>query len=375
MTESTKMKVLIADDDLPTRMLLKAAIEQWGYEVIEAENGKEAIDILEKNSSPPRLLVIDWLMPVMDGLTVCELIKKNMEVKPYVILLTQVNGQVNLIKALDAGADEFLTKPFNMTELKSRLLVGTKILLYKNILAERNLQLKQCVTNFDALAIEHTNKLIYHVEYILILNNILVEINKKLTTELQNLSDNQSSDVCQFGISNLCENLEIVTQQLSSYNLANDPDHSEHYECNVNEVLKSALSILKYALDGVKLEVSFDASVMTANLNPKLLLQALTALLYNYSLLLARSNSPAITIKVNFDEENKKLNMVFNSNADFAKGFKVSFTRFFEVSNNDPKLVHLSIDMIHALISKLNGNLNIESNNGGELNSKIEIKL
>lgn len=136
-------KVLVADDDLPTRMLLRAAMNQWGYDVIEAGDGEEAWEILHKESPPPMLLVVDWLMPKLDGIELTKRIKENLNFHPYIILLTQVTGTPNIVKALEAGADEFLTKPFNMAELRSRLSVGAKILGYKNIMAKQTQQLKQ----------------------------------------------------------------------------------------------------------------------------------------------------------------------------------------------------------------------------------------
>ena len=137
--EQKPIKVLIADDDLPTRMLLHAAIVQWGYEVVEAEDGEKAWEVLNQDD-PPQLLVLDWLMPKLDGIELCGRIRKNLVfLNPYIILLTQVAGTSNVIKGLEAGADEFLTKPFNVAELRSRLAVGTKIIEYKNTLSTQQL--------------------------------------------------------------------------------------------------------------------------------------------------------------------------------------------------------------------------------------------
>src|SRR5438105_1108943 len=106
--EANALKVLVADDDLPTRMLLRAAIQQWGYTVIEASDGEEAWKLLNDEDSP-NLLVVDWLMPKLDGVALCQRIKDKLPYNPYIILLTQVTGTSNIIKALEAGADEFLT--------------------------------------------------------------------------------------------------------------------------------------------------------------------------------------------------------------------------------------------------------------------------
>jgi DNA-binding response OmpR family regulator len=134
------LKVLIADDDPPTRVLLRAAISQWGYKVIESRDGQEAWDCLQE-ADAPQLIILDWLMPKIDGVDLCRRIKKELAYRPYVILLTQVAGTSNIIKGLEAGADEFLSKPFNMAELRSRLSVGSRIVNFGNELAEQNKQL------------------------------------------------------------------------------------------------------------------------------------------------------------------------------------------------------------------------------------------
>lgn len=100
------IKVLIADDDTPTRILLRAAVSQWGYEVIEAGDGEEAWNILQ-NPNIPQLMIVDWLMPKLDGIDLCRRVKKEIEHFPYIILLTQLSGTTNIVKGLEAGADEF----------------------------------------------------------------------------------------------------------------------------------------------------------------------------------------------------------------------------------------------------------------------------
>lgn len=135
-----KIKVLIADDDLPTRILLKAAISQWGYEISEASDGEEAWKMLQTKDAP-NLLILDWIMPKLDGMVLCKRIKTELSYQPYIILLTQLTGTTNIIKGLEAGADEFLSKPFNMGELRSRLSVGVRLIKYEITLKKQNQQL------------------------------------------------------------------------------------------------------------------------------------------------------------------------------------------------------------------------------------------
>lgn len=154
-------KVLVADDDLPTRKLLRAAVTQWGYEVIEANDGEEAWEILQKPNAP-RLLILDWLMPKIDGINLCSRIRQNKNDFYYIILLTQVSGTTNIVKGLEAGADEFLSKPFNMAELRSRLSVGSRIIQYEN-----------------AFTMEH-KKLQNNIAQMVVLSNLLINLSKKI---------------------------------------------------------------------------------------------------------------------------------------------------------------------------------------------------
>lgn len=128
-----KMSVLIADDDPPTRILLRAAITQWGYQVIEAKDGLEAWEVMQSPDAP-ELLILDWIMPQLDGVALCQKIKKELTIHPFIILLTQLTGATNVLKGLDAGADEFLSKPFNMAELRSRLSIGARMIQNEHVL-------------------------------------------------------------------------------------------------------------------------------------------------------------------------------------------------------------------------------------------------
>lgn len=143
-------KVLIADDDLPSRILLRAAITQWGYEAIEANDGEEAWQLLQDVNSP-RLLILDWLMPKLDGITLCNRIKQDKNQRYYIIMLTQVTGSTNIVKGFEAGADEFLLKPFNMAELRSRLATGSRIIKYEALFAAQNRYLQKSILQMESL--------------------------------------------------------------------------------------------------------------------------------------------------------------------------------------------------------------------------------
>jgi two-component system cell cycle response regulator len=122
------MKILIAEDDPISRRVLETNLLEWGYEVLVASDGGEAWEIIQQPESPS-LIISDWMMPRMDGLALCREIR-NMEKSEYIyfIILTAKGEKKNIIEGLEAGADDFLTKPFNQEELKYRTRIGERII-------------------------------------------------------------------------------------------------------------------------------------------------------------------------------------------------------------------------------------------------------
>jgi two-component system, cell cycle response regulator len=122
-----KRKVLIAEDDPISRRVLEAFLVKWGYEVIVATNGTDALEILERRDAP-RLAVLDWMMPGMEGVQVCERLRQaSTQPYTYMLLLTARDQKADLLKGLEMGADDYLAKPFDSQELRARLSVGQRI--------------------------------------------------------------------------------------------------------------------------------------------------------------------------------------------------------------------------------------------------------
>jgi predicted signal transduction protein with EAL and GGDEF domain len=121
-------KILVADDDPLTRRLLQKTLEQAGYEVVAVENGRMAVECLSSKLGP-RLALLDWLMPGPNGLEVCREIRRHSEY-PYIymILLTAKTSKEDVVRGLEAGADDYLTKPFDLEELMARLRSGERVL-------------------------------------------------------------------------------------------------------------------------------------------------------------------------------------------------------------------------------------------------------
>ena len=130
------MKILIAEDDRLSRALLQKTLQTAGYEVVAVEDGEQAIGELNKRE-PPRLALLDWIMPGKDGVAVCQELRCRTE-QPYtyVILLSSKESKAEIVQGLESGADDYLTKPFDVEELKARLRAGERILELEDRLVE-----------------------------------------------------------------------------------------------------------------------------------------------------------------------------------------------------------------------------------------------
>jgi two-component system cell cycle response regulator len=131
------MKILIADDDPVSRLLVQRTLEKFGYEVLLAEDGRKAAEILSR-SDGPRLALIDWMMPELDGLGVCREIRSGQREGSYVyiLLLTSRQDSEDVVAGLEAGADDYITKPCDPAELRARLHTGRRILSLEETLVQ-----------------------------------------------------------------------------------------------------------------------------------------------------------------------------------------------------------------------------------------------
>ena len=145
------MPVLIAEDDPVSCRLLEATLKRWGYPVQRALDGQEALDILA-GAAAPQLAILDWMMPKLDGPEVCRRLRNRPgEVPAYLILLSAKTTKEDVIVGLDAGADDYMTKPFDLGELQARLRVGERLLTLQANLANNIKQLQEALTQVNRL--------------------------------------------------------------------------------------------------------------------------------------------------------------------------------------------------------------------------------
>ena len=129
--------VLIAEDNPVSRKLLEKTLIKSGYEVVSVENGRMALELFDKRFFP--FILTDWMMPEMDGLELCRAIRK--KVLPgyvFIVILTAKDSKDDIVTGLEAGADDYLSKPFNQSELIARLKTGIRILKLEKSLKEAN---------------------------------------------------------------------------------------------------------------------------------------------------------------------------------------------------------------------------------------------
>lgn len=126
---SPPLHILIAEDDFTSRKILASMLKKDGHIVEEATDGAEAWERIQKEGDVPKLIILDWLMPHMAGLEVCRRIRTiKTDVPPYIIMLTIKDDKTDIISGLNAGADDYLTKPFDPGELRARIAVGRRII-------------------------------------------------------------------------------------------------------------------------------------------------------------------------------------------------------------------------------------------------------
>lgn len=143
------MKLLIAEDDLTSRTILESVTRKWGYEPVAVEDGEAAWQALQ-DDEPPQLLLLDWEMPKLDGLALCQKIRQHdMSNPPFIILLTARGDTHDIVTGLDSGANEYIVKPFDNTELKARLQAGKRMVELQNSLSQAMSQLQLTASVFS----------------------------------------------------------------------------------------------------------------------------------------------------------------------------------------------------------------------------------
>jgi phosphoserine phosphatase RsbU/P len=148
------MRVLIADDDRIAAAVLSRTLQQWRYDVTVVADGAEAWSHLQaaQSAGTPTLAVLDWMMPHLEGADICRRVRQDMPLaNMYLILLTSLESRSHVVAGLDAGADDYLVKPFDPDELRARVSVGVRVLALQERLADRVEELQQALADVKQL--------------------------------------------------------------------------------------------------------------------------------------------------------------------------------------------------------------------------------
>jgi DNA-binding response OmpR family regulator len=131
------MKILIAEDNLTTRRILETILIKWNYDVISVCDGNEAWEKIQEKD-PPKLIILDWMMPGLNGVEICRRLRRKDPREPmYIILLTARDEKNDIVEGLGAGADDYIAKPFDTEELRARIDVGRRVIELQTALLEK----------------------------------------------------------------------------------------------------------------------------------------------------------------------------------------------------------------------------------------------
>ena len=145
------MRILIAEDEPTSRLLLERTLTGWGHELVVCTDGIQAWEALQQ-PAPPAIAVLDWMMPELDGVDVCRRARKTEDLKSlYIIMLTSRESEEDVVAGLDAGANDYITKPFRRRELAARIGVGERVVELQRQLAQRVTELENALSKVKTL--------------------------------------------------------------------------------------------------------------------------------------------------------------------------------------------------------------------------------
>jgi len=145
------MKLLIAEDDFVSRSMLQTTASKLGFDTVTVSDGVAAWEQL-KNPNGPRLALLDWVMPGMDGVEVCRKVREGAFLDPhFIIILTARGDKQEVVTGLRAGANDYISKPFDIEELKARLEVGKRVVELQKTLRDRVVEWKEALSQVKTL--------------------------------------------------------------------------------------------------------------------------------------------------------------------------------------------------------------------------------
>ncbi len=243
--ENSVKNIFIADDSIIERLILEKALKNFGFTVTSFDNGESVLKAII-SSDKPVLVLLDWLMPGMDGVKVCQaLAEKPTTVPVYAIIVTSRTDSNDVAFALDNGADDFVAKPFNQTELRARINVGVRLLTLRQQLIISNENLLEYSKFMEKLAAERAEQLV-HADR---LSTIGI-----LSAGMAHEINNPASFVA-INIQTLEENINVIEKALGNDPTADQIELAKNFMMNVPEILqemKNGMKRIRTIVNGLK---------------------------------------------------------------------------------------------------------------------------
>ncbi|MCP4678869.1 MAG: response regulator [Deltaproteobacteria bacterium] len=270
------MRVLAADDELSSRIILEDTLKSMGHDVILCKDGEEAWEVMQQ-SNPPLLLVLDWMMPGLSGLDLCRRIREaESDVMSYIIMLTSLSNKEHIVNALEAGANDFVTKPFHMDEFSARLSVARRMLDAEAVLVNKNKRLEEIIeeraqlllhadkmatlgTLSAGIAHEINNPATFIAGNISVLEQIMDIVKSSAETNDGSMNEQLSFALEQFqeivaGIRKGVSRIKNITSGLKTYAYKGSVDRfgAVDFESCIDEALKLCENRLKYNIEVIR---------------------------------------------------------------------------------------------------------------------------
>lgn len=305
------MRILVADDDNSTLKMLVAALKRWGYDPVAASNGEDAYAILIEEA-PPRIALLDWMMPGFDGPSLCKMLQQRSEGPLiYTLIVTAKEEHSDVVEGLRSGAHDYLKKPVNLAELRSRIEVGERIIHYDTALAQKSAELARYAAEMENLAEERAHQLV-HADRMATLGTMAAGMAHEINNPASFISGNvqtfqrfweklapifekevsaghDDSDVLRFVLNEMPKLLDGMRNGVSRIRTIVDglrtyarQDEKNQVECHIHECIRQSLELCHNVLKRyVTVEQDLGQDVPTMVGNPSQLEQVLINIFTN----------------------------------------------------------------------------------------------
>jgi signal transduction histidine kinase len=374
------VKILIAEDNHSFRMILEKMVSQWGYEPIMAEDGEQAWEILQRDNAP-ELLLLDWEMPNLSGVELCQRIRKNEKGDPsFIILLTSRTSISDIVTGLEAGSNEYIAKPIDSAELEARLQVGKRLLELQEkrrqseAYKERLQRELQHTRKMDALG-QITGAIAHDF------NNILGVIMGYTNMAIDRHGNEAPEKMVNYLKTSLrsSEKAKELVAKMLLFTEGSDKEHNSLLlPLHINNNIERLYSVMPYT---IKIEFNYEENVPTILLDPNKLLQILLLLCENAKDAMNNNGIINISVGINRDIEDECTdchqlldgNWVELSVSDTGTGMSSEvLEHLFEPFYSTKELGRgLGLAMLHGIISRNGRHCIVES----EVDKGTSVKL